>query len=135
MKIQFLYVLDFNYSLSLEGKIICGQNVSTGKTNFLVSYRHKDEHKCSGFLTSTNYVLTQAHCLNEFFVEIVVPNFNEYSVYTGHYKNLKIIGVNYRIKEVISHKSYDPYNPKPTFDMGLIKVNHQYILIISDSMS
>ena len=73
-------------------------------------------------MTSKNYVLTQTHRLNEFFIEMVVPNCNEYSVYTGNHENLKSMRVTHRIKEVISHKSYDPSNQKPAFDMVLIKV-------------
>ena len=122
-----MLLIDSTKSLSPEGKLIGGQKVSPGQKKFLVSCRHRDMHKCTGFLISINQVLTQAYCLKEFFEDEIIPNFDDYSVVAGLNDSFSSGGVTYLIGEVQAHRKYIHKNPKPSGDIALITVGHYYI--------
>ena len=111
--------------MSLEEKIIGGENVLSGQKKYVVSHRHKNVHKCSGFLISENEILTAANCLDDFFKAKIVPNFEDYSVVLEQNNGLSGIEKNHSIKEVRAHRKYNSKVSRASHNIGLIMVGHQ----------
>ena len=79
----------------------------------MVSYRHNGAHKCTGFLYSENFVIIAVHCFEEYLIHSRIPNFNNYSVWTGIADNFYNGGEPNAIKQMIAHKSYNFLKRKP----------------------
>ena len=94
---------------------------------YVVSYRHNGAHKCTGFLISDNFVVIAAHCFHEFLVDLIIPNFNDYSVVTGITHDFLDGGKPHVIKQMLVHKVYSFNKIKPHVDIGLIEVYHFYM--------
>ena len=92
----------------------------------VVSYRHNKRHKCTGFLFSPNTVLIAARCINEFLIDEIIPDFDEYSVMAGIIDNF-YSAEPYAIKQLVTHRKYQFENTKPNHNIGIIEVCHFYI--------
>ena len=108
--------------MTLKEKLIGGDSVRSEEAKSLVSCRHNDVHLCSGFLITVSNVLTLASCINNFFVDEIIPNFEEYSVVDQGGKSHSIV-------EVQAHRRYTPEEPVPSSDIAVITVDYYYSYI------
>ena len=82
-KYKIIFFTDSNYSLSLEEKMINGEDVPSGEVKYMGSFTHMGHHMCTAFLVSQYYVAIAAQCLNDFLLHKKFANFSHYSVVYG----------------------------------------------------
>ncbi|KAL6435844.1 hypothetical protein ACFW04_005603 [Cataglyphis niger] len=97
-----------------ESRIVNGEDVALGEIPYQVSLQTKTFfHFCGGSILNEYYVITAAHCVdNRIPADIII---------VVGIVNLNRSGVKRAIKEIISHKEYDPNNSWLN-DIALIKV-------------
>ncbi|XP_070161271.1 chymotrypsin-2-like [Polyergus mexicanus] len=100
--------------LQYESRIINGKDVAPGEIPYQVSLQTKNFfHFCGGSILNEHSVITAAHC-----VDGKIPA--DIIIVVGTI-NLNRSGIKHAIKEIISHKEYDPSNSWLN-DVALIKV-------------
>ena len=123
--IIILFLIEFIYSSILKGKLNGGYNVEFGDAKYLVFITRKNVYQFGGCLISEKHVLTAAHNLQNFWVDLIIPYFGDYSVVIASI-NETLSGSKHLIEQVQTHRSYSPRNPKPSHDIAVITVDHSY---------
>uniref|UniRef100_A0A3B4H2C2 Peptidase S1 domain-containing protein n=1 Tax=Pundamilia nyererei TaxID=303518 RepID=A0A3B4H2C2_9CICH len=72
----FLYLITHLTSLTSKLDIIGGEKVPRKSMLYMVSVQNKSGHICGGFLITEDFVVTAAHCDNEYPTHVVLGNHN-----------------------------------------------------------
>lgn len=100
-----------------ESRIINGENARPNSWPWMVSLRRfLGSHFCGGALIHERYVLTAAHCLDNF------PVSSTYAVVGLHNVNSYGKEQVYEIEEMITHELYNKNKLKNGYDIALIKL-------------
>ncbi|XP_072747521.1 mite allergen Der p 3-like [Anoplolepis gracilipes] len=118
--------------LQYDSRIINGEDVAPGEIPYQVSLQTQNFfHFCGGSILSEYYVITAAHCVAE-------KRLADMIIVAGTVSLIRS-GVKRAIKQIISHKEYDPYNSyindiallkllaplKPSRDIGFVTLPKQ----------
>lgn len=93
-------------------RIVGGQITEIESVPYLVSFQYKGEHNCGGSIISKDWILSAAHCLNDW-------NWEDYKIRVGSSRTTRggtLIDVDY----MVPHPSYD--QDTNDFDFLLIKL-------------
>ena len=119
----FYRFADLNHSVPMEEKLLGGSWCSPGQKVFMASFRHKNNHQCTAFLTSNRYAVIAAQCLKDFLIYKDLPKFDDYSVVVG----ISAIsqGIHILIEQIEVLREYNASNLIDTYDIGVIMVSYK----------
>ncbi|XP_051997766.1 granzyme B-like [Xyrauchen texanus] len=115
---MFLYIFLIFFGISvaagMESGITGGKEAKLHSRPYMASLQNNGHHTCGGMLIKRDYVLTSAHCLNEFTVDLVVV-LGAHNISTQENSQQKI-----NVRKYIRHPLFEQNNY--SHDIMLLKL-------------